>query len=155
MKKLYLLRHGEAGFSEGLDFERNLTPRGVDQLTRMAALLQKRISKIDFMYCSSAHRTRQTAEVILSEIQIVEKEYTPLIYEGKLTDLLGLLESLPPRVHSCLVVGHNPIISLLLSHLTNLSYQNMSPGTFAQLEMELDSWELIGMGTCSLREINY
>lgn len=154
MKRLFLLRHGEAGFSDGMDHERNLTTAGVEQLKRLSSKLSEEIDEIDLLLCSTANRTVQTADLIASKIPIHHKEFTREIYEGNLNVLINLLSNVPKSVNSCLLVGHNPIISLLLSHLAGLSYQNLSPGTFAQLEMVLDSWDLIGVDTFILKEIN-
>lgn len=64
MKHLILLRHGEAGFSDGLDFQRQLTSRGKENLNRLGQSIQSDSLKVDFMYCSSSTRTRETAEII-------------------------------------------------------------------------------------------
>ena len=42
MKRLFLLRHGEAGFSEGTDFQRQLTAKGKENLKRLGEELKNR-----------------------------------------------------------------------------------------------------------------
>lgn len=153
MKKLILLRHGEAGFSEGTDFQRQLTKFGIEKVNRVGKTLQKTIPEIDFMYCSPAQRTRETAEILSSLVLIKAFDLQKSIYEGDLGSMMGLIENIPDIAESCLIVGHNPIISLLLSTLTDHSYQNMTPGTLAIIEFEFDSWKLVSAGTGILREI--
>ncbi|WP_268033876.1 SixA phosphatase family protein [Algoriphagus sp. PAP.12] len=153
MKKLLLIRHGEAGFSDGTDFQRQLTDFGIEKVKRVGKTLQSTQPEIDFMYCSPAQRTRETAEILGSFILIKAYDLQKSIYEGDLGSLMELIENIPEIAGSCLIVGHNPIISLLLSTLTDSSYQNMTPGTLAIIEFEFDSWKLVSSGTGILREI--
>lgn len=153
MKKLFLIRHGEAGFSDGTDFQRQLTEYGIEKVKRVSQNLQNLQPEIDFMYCSPAQRTRETADILGSYVLVKAYDLEKSIYEGDLSDLMDLIESTPDMVESCLIVGHNPIISLLLSSLTDSHYQNMTPGTLAYMELDFDSWKLVSSGTGVLKEI--
>lgn len=153
MKHLILLRHGEAGFSDGVDFQRQLTHRGKENLNRLGKTLQSMAMKVDFMYCSSATRTRETAEIIKNHIAVDAEEYTREIYEGNLDKLISLLEKTESNANSCLLIGHNPTISVLISHLTNSSYIGLQPGMMAIIDLEISEWYMIGMGTGVLKEV--
>ncbi|MBN7813592.1 histidine phosphatase family protein [Algoriphagus sp. H41] len=153
MKHLILLRHGEAGFSDGVDFQRQLTPNGKDSLNRLGETLQSGGLKVDFLHCSAATRTMETAEIIRKYVPIEEVEYTRDIYEGHLDALIGLLEHTPKQADSCMLIGHNPTISLLLSHLTHESYLGLKPGMMALIELQITEWSMIGLGTGVLKEV--
>lgn len=153
MKHLILLRHGEAGFSDGVDFQRQLTPRGKENLNRLGEILQKGEMKLDFLHCSAATRTRETAEIIKKYIEIGEEEYSRTIYDGNLETLLKLLENTPKTAESCILIGHNPTISLLLSHLTHENYIGLKPGMMAIIELQINEWYMIGLGTGILKEV--
>lgn len=153
MKHLILLRHGEAGFSDGVDFQRQLTSGGKENLNRLGEILHSAKMKVDFLHCSSATRTRETAEIIKKYIEIGEEEYTRDIYEGSLESLLKLLENTPKSAESCILIGHNPTISLLLSHLTHGNYIGLKPGMMAIIELEINEWYMIGLGTGILKEV--
>lgn len=153
MKYLILLRHAEAGFSDGVDFQRQLTPGGKENLNRLGGILQAGEMKVDFLHCSAATRTRETAEIIKSYVEIEDAEYTREIYEGNLETLMTLLEHTPREANSCMLIGHNPTISLLLSHLTHESYLGLKPGMMAIIELEISDWSMIGLGTGTLKEV--
>lgn len=155
MKRLFLLRHGEAGFAEGTDHDRALTSRGIEQLQRLGASIAPSVQQIDLVLCSTAQRTRQTAEILNEYVPFEQVDYLKVIYEGNMSVLLDLLSKVPDTVSSCLLVGHNPIISLLLAHLSGDTYQSMAPGTFAQLTMLLDSWELTGINSFELLSVHH
>jgi len=153
MKQLLLLRHGESSFSKGRDFERQLTSLGRQKLIRMGENIQNLEFSIDLMYCSTAHRTLETAKLIENYILIKESVFTKEIYDGDLNKMIELLEKTSNSVDSCLVIGHNPVISFLLSHITLESYLGLDPGMLAVVELEIDDWMMIGKGTGSLLEL--
>ncbi len=153
MKHLILLRHGEAGFSDSVDFQRQLTSRGKEILKRLGENLPGHLLKVDFLYCSSATRTRETAEIIKKYIQVGDEVYLKEIYDGNLDSLLSLLESTSNAVETCMIIGHNPTISVLASHLTHSSYIGLQPGAMAVLELEISEWNMIGLGTGVLIEV--
>lgn len=153
MKKLFLLRHGEAGFGEDTDFKRRLTSRGKSAVSKLAKTVQKTQDSIDFMYCSPASRTIETAEIFGNEVLIRASKHDEKIYSGDVNHLILLLESLPDSVESCLIVGHNPTISLLLSLLSDGSYINLQPGNLGIIEFEFGTWKMISRGAGNLVEI--
>lgn len=153
MKQLILLRHGEAGFSDGVDFQRQLTSRGKDNLNRLGETLSSGGMKVDFLHCSSATRTRETAEIIKKYVEVGQEEYTREIYEGNLESLINLLENTPKEVQSCMLIGHNPTISVLIAHLTHGDYVGLQPGMMAILELQITEWHMIGRGTGTLKEL--
>ncbi|MBN3518859.1 histidine phosphatase family protein [Algoriphagus lutimaris] len=153
MKRLFLLRHGEAGFSEGTDFQRQLTTKGKEKLNQLGKELQSRSLSIDFMFCSTAERTMQTAGIIQRYVAIKEEIFLKDIYESNLGGLIHILEGCPSHAESCLIIGHNPILSLLVSHVSGENYINMQPGMLACLDLEISDWSMVGVNTGSLIEI--
>ena len=153
MKQLFLLRHGEAGFSQDSDFQRQLTIKGRENLIRMGKSLLGKLNSVDLMYCSPAKRTMETADLIQKSITVKDSIYTKDIYQGDLNDMISILEKTSPSVESCLFVGHNPTISLLLSHISSENYLGMQPGMMAIIELEIEDWKMIGFGTGILKEI--
>jgi phosphohistidine phosphatase len=153
MKQLFLLRHAEASFSQGSDFQRQLTNKGRENLIRLGKSLDQKHMSVDLMYCSSAERTMQTADLIRKTIPIKESIFTKDIYQGDLGDIISLLEKTSSSVDTCLFIGHNPVISLLLSHLSDENYLGLQPGMMAILDLEIADWKMIGFGTGTLKEI--
>jgi phosphohistidine phosphatase len=153
MKQLFLLRHGEASFSSSLDFDRELTDRGREKTFRLGQTIKSADLKVDFMFCSEAKRTQDTADLIHKSIEISESQITKKIYDGDLKTLISLLEKTPAHSQNCLLVGHNPTISLLLAHITESHYLGLQPGMMAIIDLSIADWSMIGHRTGSLREI--
>lgn len=153
MKQLFLLRHGEAGFSEESDFDRSLTEKGIESLHRMGQVLQERSLAIDLAYCSPARRTQETSTVLQKHVVIKEHIFVQEIYDADLNFLLDLLSKIPFSVNSCILIGHNPTISSLMAHLTQENFIRLEPGMFAEISLSIDNWDVLGFGTGTLEEI--
>lgn len=153
MKKLLILRHGEAEPSNGSDFNRHLTFKGKSKLIALGQQLLKKPLEIELMYCSPAARTVETSELIKKYISINDTIFEKAIYSSSLEILLNMLEKTPKKIQTCLLVGHNPTLSLLATYLSSDDYLSLQPGMMVILELEIDDWKLIGMGTASLREV--
>jgi phosphohistidine phosphatase len=153
MKQLILLRHGEAEFSKGLDFDRQLTTSGEERLNRLGETIKNQFEKIDLMYCSPSVRTTATASVMERYLLIKDTNYPEVIYTGDLGKMVELLENIPKSIETCIIIGHNPVISHLLSHLTHENYIGLTPGMLAKIALEIEDWKMIGIASGTLIEI--
>ena len=153
MKQLILLRHGEAGFSDGVDFQRPLTYKGRANLEKLGETLKEKGMEVDLMYCSPATRTWETSEIVKKHIPVHEEVFEKEIYTASLESLIHILEKTPEEVNTCLLIGHNPTISLLMAHLTDGNYIGLQPGMMGILEMQLPHWYLVGHNSAILKEV--
>lgn len=147
MKQLFLMRHGESGFLETKDFDRSLTEKGILSLRRIGKVLENRNIKIDLAICSPSKRTRQTLQLIRENQEIQECIFKEEIYLGGYEELIKLINKIPFSVNSCILIGHNPAISFLLSTLTGQNFFVMEPGRLAQLTLFISDWNGVGIGT--------
>lgn len=142
LRKLILMRHGEAR-QEGLsDKARALSPHGVSQAQGVGRKLQETLSACDRAVISDAIRTRQTAEHVLSGFSAKATCYEPLLYSAN--DAREFIEALSRNIvsddHVVLVIGHNPIISSMAGLLTG-AYYGFSPSDYLVLTIEADDWQ--------------
>jgi len=118
-RKLVLMRHAKAETpGELLDFERQLTERGLADAGAAGAWLAAQNLSPELVLCSSATRTRQTwhgVAVALSqaapEAVAPEVRYEDRLYDGGRTEVVDLLRAVPEAVETVLIIGHNPTIS--------------------------------------------
>ena len=118
-KTLVLMRHGEAENANN-DYQRNLTWKGEEQAYYMAEQYQQQNLHFDLIIASSAYRTTQTA-VIVQEYYDPKPQLllSPHLYNFQFGNLQDVLQLIHPKFNSILVVGHNPGISQVASHLSN------------------------------------
>ena len=113
---VHLLRHAktEVSSSSGRDFDRRLVPKGHQQCAELQKNIYSKISSRTNIFCSSAHRTKETAAAVFDESRSIE--YFESLY---LTDLSGLLAFIWKQESDAdmLIIGHNFGISELASYL--------------------------------------
>lgn len=160
---LFLLRHAKAVPSgkEDADFERPLNERGLVDARKMAALFEDQGFGPESILCSPALRTRQTVEPLLPLLDGTEPDYPDDLYLIEAPRLLKRLRETPSRVHTLLVVAHNPGIeelALVLSapkadgDMAGLARmrEKFPTGSLAVLKLDVAEWKGLGPGTCRL-----
>ncbi len=177
---LWLLRHGKAASDAprgGGDRERPLTARG----RRDATALGKRLAgedpplgiegmrRLDLAVCSSAVRTRQTADLIIEQLgNRVPLDTFNALYGAGTETVLGYIREFDDGVRSALVVGHNPTIYRVAWELLHPDGEDRSATAdsrrgrqrleesgfptcaLAVLALEVDSWEDVADGCGAL-----
>ena len=115
---LLLIRHADAETMNAAgDHARTLADSGLRQLPALADWFQRHLGKEQArMLVSDARRTQQTGEALAARVQ-VRPCFEPRIYEASLASLLALLDEHHDADYLAMV-GHNPGLSELASHLT-------------------------------------
>jgi len=116
--KLYLFRHGEAEPAVTGDPERHLTAAGSRRNRATGELFAARGARIEQALVSPYVRARETAadlEAVLGNLNFQESHLiTP---DADVSGIIGFLGT--DGVESTLLVGHNPLLSRLMSLLVS------------------------------------
>ena len=120
--EIFLLRHAiaiERAEHGGSDEERALTVEGRRQLKRVARAMRTMSLSFDVIFSSPLVRALQTAEIVAASLRLkkrlqVTDRLAPSMPAGK---QIAWLKSLRPSPGSVLLVGHEPNLSELTSHL--------------------------------------
>ena len=145
---LTLVRHAKSSWGDpGMrDIDRPLNKRGMRDAPRMAEWLSKQIARPDLILSSPAQRARMTAEVMARAFAIPEGliRYEDDIYYRGTTSWLDLIRSLGDAERSVLLVGHNPTVSDVGTHLLGVGYLGFATCAVCALAMPSESWALAG-----------
>src|SRR5262245_2680088 len=116
-RRLLLLRHAKSSWNEPdlADHERPLAARGQRDAAALGARLARRRLPIDRVLCSPSRRTRETL-ALLALAASIPVDYDETLYLASARTLLARLRRLPVRLHSVLVIAHDPG----LDHLARL-----------------------------------
>ena len=108
MKRLILIRHGDAPRSPNHDLERSLSLIGEKQAATSGGYLKS--YKIDKVLCSPTKRTIQTLQLLQGPAGIIDDivEFVDDIYINTVDVLLSLVAAIEHVEETILVVGHNP-----------------------------------------------
>ena len=156
MKKLWLLRHAEASFTNSSDFARPLTQDGILTVEALCRSLSGVNKPIDKIVASPSKRTHATAK-ILKRVHFphLNIDFVDSIYDATAEWLFRLVNNFADADQHILLVGHNPGLSDLASYLVGNQYINFTPGTLISLEFDLDHWYEVSGGTALLDESIY
>ncbi len=154
MKRLFLLRHGEAGTADNKhDKSRKLTPKGTADAMALGRYMADRGFTPDFVLCSSATRTQQTAAQVLRTFDhSITMSCEDALYNAPRGKLLSRIQDIDNIYHAVLVVAHNPGIFELCITLAEQGADSVTrrllssgfmPGTLCVLECPCGEWGTI------------
>jgi phosphohistidine phosphatase len=143
MKTLLILRHAKAtrDAPHG-DFARPLTARGRRDAAAVAAALKSSGPPVDEIITSPATRAAETADVVARAIGADAPVSSAALYEANVTDLVGLVQSLPDEVTSAMIVGHNPLLEDLANTLlpTDSQLEHLATAGLVHLDFDVTRW---------------
>lgn len=118
-RELLILRHAKSDWEAPADRNRELARRGRREAPRVGEWLAEADLIPDAILCSPAVRARQTLAAVLERLEIPGLAVTidERIYAATLPALLEVLADCPLRAQRVLLVGHNPGLDDLVTHL--------------------------------------
>ncbi|KAB2851261.1 MAG: histidine phosphatase family protein [Hyphomicrobiaceae bacterium] len=161
---LVLLRHAKAKRPDGLtdDVDRPLNKRGRAAASLMGARFARLKLPVDTALCSAAMRTRQTWDRFAEAARLKAKPlYEDALYLAEPEDILDRVHSLPKRIKTALIIGHNPGLHELALELAGkgavvpmAALQERFPtGALAVITFNVKSWPAIEPGSGRLSEL--
>jgi phosphohistidine phosphatase len=118
-RRIVLLRHAKAEWTQASDHERPLADRGRKDAPVAGRKLADSGIDPDLALCSTAVRTRETWKLAVQELPRRPRTvYEERLYEATLGDLLALLNETPEDVNELIMIGHNPGMHALADALS-------------------------------------
>ena len=142
MKNLLLMRHAKSSWKDVSlpDHQRPLNKRGKRDAPRMGKYLQEQGILLDAILCSTAVRARETVEGFLQEYTFEgEVEYFDDLYGADPATIISILNRLPDKVDTAMVVAHNPGLDDFLETLCD-QWGHMATACVAYIRYPLEHW---------------
>ncbi len=162
MRTLLLMRHAKSDWAQlGLtDFDRPLNDRGQKAARRMGLWMKEARVQPDWVICSSACRAQQTLDGLREPLSMPDTQiqHEARAYLAAPDTLLSLLADCPHDKAHVLLIGHNPGLEELLTHLCGNTVplsktgKLMPTATLAQIALD-DDWHHLDSGSGRLIEI--
>jgi len=164
LKRLLLLRHAQAlPANGGQDFDRALSPRGLEDARALGETLRQRGLIPDYILCSSAKRTQQTCKEALmkTDEHKIYSVFTKNIYNALTGDLFHMIQSLDQDPETVLMVGHNPAIYELAAMLATSGNEAVlarlgngyQPASLSVIEANINSWAELDPEKCQIVDL--
>ena len=120
--QLLVMRHAKSDWDagNGTDFDRPLSRRGLKEARKAGRWLREEGFAPDAMVASPARRAKDTALIVCEELGLERDivRFDTGLYEAALDDLLRVIERYAPDKKRMLLVGHNPGLDSLVTHLS-------------------------------------
>ena len=144
---LHFLRHAKTNqvSPTGRDFDRELLPRGYEQLSELKSKLAQSPITVTRVFCSSAKRTRQTWTEIADLFPNATISFHDELYLASASELLTFLSS-KNSPQTSLLIGHNEGLSDLATYLTGSDIHLKTCG-YLQLSFPFDHSGFISAST--------
>lgn len=159
MKKVYILRHAKSSWADSSqsDFDRPLNERGENDAPFMGEKFSELGIKPDLVLSSPAKRAFNTAAIIAEKINYpfkkIEKQQN--MYMAGAHKFLKIINALPDKISSVMLVAHNPGLTELLNDLAGHTTNNMPTCSLAAIEFFVDEWKAISPGSGKLTLYEY
>ncbi|MGI5468012.1 SixA phosphatase family protein [Streptomyces sp. CA-132043] len=154
-RRIVLLRHAKAEWSQESDHERPLAERGRRDAPVAGRWLAGAGVSPDLTLCSTALRTRETWKLCVQELpQRPKTVYDERLYEASLGELIAVVNEVSDEVGDLLLVGHNPGMHALADALAGEAdgdlLNRMNRGGFPTASMAVvsfnGSWKSVEHG---------
>ncbi|NHN55717.1 histidine phosphatase family protein [Calidifontibacter sp. DB0510] len=160
-RRLIAIRHAKAEAADSApDHERNLTERGSADARALGAWFKEHGLHADFVWCSTAARTRQTwAEIVEASASGGLVDHEQRIYNASVPTLLQVLRETPKKARTVAIVGHAPGIPGLVAVLSEGSAQpaeleqHFVTAAAAVLDVPVE-WAELAPGTCTVEALH-
>lgn len=151
-RELVLIRHTKSSWADlgQPDFERPLKKDRVDDARNMAAHLKKLKIQPDLIICSTAKRTRQTAEYFCERLDYTYNniQFEDRIYESSAEDILEVIRETDAAINTLFIIGHNPSLTFTANYFNGISVLDLPTTGVVWLEFECDDWQLHKTTAC-------
>lgn len=155
--QLFIMRHAQAVAGEyGADFQRSLTSHGQLQAQAIGNWLAKREERPQHIFASSAHRARQTAELVSDQLSPAPSlSVQANLYQVTVLELIRLVTQQTEKNRSLMLIGHNPTLEDFLYGLVDVpagQTLKLQPGSVAIIDIQ-SVWSQLSRANCRLLQL--
>lgn len=149
MKTLLILRHAKSSWDNPAlsDYDRPLNKRGKRDAPRIGKHIKQQSLVPEYILTSSAKRARKTASKVAKACGYKDKIIrSDDLYHAPLGVYYENIQKLPNKYQRIMVVGHNPTMEQLVSHLSG-EFQRMPTAAIAHIELPIEEWKMLELST--------
>jgi phosphohistidine phosphatase len=149
MKKLILIRHAKSSWEHDvIDHQRPLKRRGINDANLVSNALCKRNDHPNLVLCSDAVRTKLTAEIFVTNLNIDDSivHYNHDLYDFSGSDLVKTIKSCDDSVDTLMIFGHNHAITAFVNTYGDNYIDNVPTSGVVVIQLGIDKWHDLNHG---------
>ncbi|MDG1728669.1 MAG: histidine phosphatase family protein [Algibacter sp.] len=149
MKKLILVRHAKSSWEYDVkDHQRPLKDRGYIDANLVSNTMKSVGFIVDSVISSDAVRTKTTAEIFISNLEIEENivEFNYNLYDFAGTDLLKVITSCDDSINTLMIFGHNNALTAFVNTYGDTYIDNVPTSGMVAIEFDIDKWSKLKPG---------
>ena len=154
MKTLFLLRHAKASNEDPAtpDSRRPLTDEGFHDARMVSEALRQQQLIPEIIISSDAVRAYTTAFVFAATFEKLSGDILleNALYECGVKEYLDVISTLSEDFSTCMIVGHNNTISMVVSELLKTNYQGMKTAGVVVISSSAKKWNEFDSHPCKL-----
>lgn len=164
MKRLFLLRHGEAPRKQGeSDKQRMLNSYGKKEALSVGSHMLSKKYMPDLVISSDAPRTVQTLEIVSAAVGTSKIIFTVDLYNVSGHQVLEVIEHSLNDINHLMIVGHNPSITSVLDLLAPKSTREgliksrnyEVTGKLVVIDSDAESWATISKANNKIVDVYF
>ena len=144
MKSIILIRHVKSDWSGFLtDFDRPVREDRKEDATLIAKEIDKKGKLPQYVLCSPAVRTLQTARLLCTKWDYPQEDIATdkSLYECTARDILAAIKKTDPRYDSIAIVCHNPAITDFVNQYSDALIDNVPTTGAVQITFDIPDWK--------------
>ncbi|WP_250437322.1 SixA phosphatase family protein [Hanstruepera flava] len=146
MKNLILVRHAKSSWEyDVIDHERPLKTRGITDANLISLHFQELNLMPDLVLVSDATRTKLTAEIFKSNLNVDTKniQFSHDLYDFSGENLTRVIKNCEDSVTNLMVFGHNYAITNFVNTFGSQYFDNVPTSGLVWLQFETHQWQNI------------
>ncbi len=149
MKTLLLMRHGKSSWNDGKldDHERPLKTSGRKDSQCIAKTLLANELIPDKIFCSSALRAKETAEILRETLDYQGAIiFSDDLYMAEPQDFIKILRTVGGQAEMVMILAHNPGLEAYLQIIDG-DVESLPAGGLGYLMLAVDDWQEVSLET--------
>jgi len=150
MKTIYFIRHAKSSWDQPIsDVDRPLNDRGKNDAHHIGKKLLDKELKFDAIYSSIANRAQSTANIVVSEMGIDQKQISlkKELYTFESNGVVNFIKQLPDTHQNILVLGHNPAFTAVVNLYGSIQFDNLPTCGVVAIKFDIQNWYDLDKGT--------
>ena len=154
MKTIYILRHAKSSWDTPnlIDHQRPIIEKGIKRTMLIGDYLAKNNIKTGLMISSDAVRAFETSKLIAAAIgypiESIKTDHRIYLEGGR--HIFEVINDVPQKIDSIMIVGHNPTLTNFVNDFTDDSIEWLPTSGIVSISFETDDWKEITGATSTL-----